>query len=348
VTTAAVTVPKATTSGFTISPGVANAAIAAANPGLAGNVAAGTITVAPADLAATLVNKRPVTNKSATTGGAHTVTPQVVQSDIDKAEASLFSQLDAQFQAALAGPDAAPTGSALLAASAHLGVANCSPDPAGLVNQEGASFDLTCTSSGSATLADMAVVKALGERRVKGSVKTGYELVDASTTAELGTPIAQGSAIVVPVTVRAAQVKVVDPDVIRAGVKGKTLGEARAFASLYGTAEISVSPDWASTMPSFDFRIDVQLVAPNGGAGSSASPGTTSRTARPVLPTTPPVTVPTTTVGPPPGSAPSSTPPPASQSPSPSPVAPPAPSATPGVSPSPAGSVPPSPPASPN
>jgi hypothetical protein len=180
--------------------------------------------------------------------------------------------MDSRFKAALAAPDAAPSGSTLLDASAHLGTATCNPDPAGLLNQDGASFDLTCTATGTATLADMTGVKALGERRVKAAVKTGYVLVESSVATELGRPIVQGSAVLVPVTVRAMQVPVVDPNVIRAGVKGKSLDEARAFASRYGTAEISVSPDWASTMPSFDFRIDIQLVAPTGSPPAGSPP----------------------------------------------------------------------------
>jgi hypothetical protein len=305
VTTASVTVPKATTSGFTISPGVANVPIAAVSPGLAGNVAAGTITVAPSALATALVNPdRPVTNKAPTTGGTHIATPQIQQSDIDNAEKSLYGQMDSRFKDALAAPDAVPTGSTLLDASAQLGLATCNPDPAGLVNQDGPSFDLACTGTGTVTVADMASVKALGERRVKAAVKTGYVLVETSVTTELGTPIAQGSAVVVPVTVRATQVPIVDPNVIRAGVKGKSLDEARAFAASYGTSEISISPSWASTMPAFDFRIDVQLVLPEGAAASgSASPEPTARPIQPVTTPNPPTAPPPANGSPPATSA---------------------------------------------
>jgi hypothetical protein len=299
VTTANVTVPKATISGVTISPGAASAPIAAVNQGLSGNVAANTIVLAPADLAAALVSKRPVTNKAPTTGGTHSVTPQIQQSDIDGAQSSLSGQLGARFKDAMIAPDAVPSGSTLLDASAQLGQATCSPDPAGLLNQDGPSFDLTCTGTGTATLVDMSAVRALAERKVKATVKTGYTLVESSVTTELGTPVVQGSAVVVPVTARASQAQVVDPNVIRAGVKGKSVDDARAFAGRYGTAEISVSPDWASTMPSFDFRIDVQLVALTAGAGSSASPGTTGGPIHPVPGSNPPPTGPLETASPP-------------------------------------------------
>ena len=336
-TTAAVVVPKATLSAdLRLTPGKVDAPIQAVAKGLSGNAPAASIVRVPTDLAGLKVT---VSNKAPTTGGTHTVTLQIQQSDIDNAEKSLYGQMDSRFKDALAAPDAVPTGSTLLDASAQLGLATCNPDPAGLVNQDGPSFDLACTGTGTATVADMTAVKALGERRVKAAVKTGYVLVESSVTTELGTPIAQGSAVVVPVTVRATQVPIVDTNVIRAGVKGKSLDEARAFAASYGTSEISVSPSWASTMPAFDFRIDVQLVLPEGAAaGGSASPVATAPPIRPVTTANPPTAPPAS------GSQPA-----ASGSPgaSASPSGPPAASGSPGASASPSSPPPASPPGSP-
>jgi hypothetical protein len=277
VTTARVIVPNAVFSPPT--RGKVDAAVTAVKKGVLGNVAANKIVKMPDISGNGLLS---VKNASPTTGGTHTVTPQIQQSDIDNAESSLYGQMNSRFQDALAAPDAVPIGSTLLDASAQLGLATCSPDPSGLVNQDGTSFDLACAGTGTATLADMAAVKALGERRVKAAVQAGYELVESSVTTELGTPVAQGSAVVVPVTVRATQVLVVDRNAILAGVKGKSLDEARTFAARYGAAQISVSPDWASTMPSFDFRIDVQLMMPPTANSSMALPGVTARPSRPV------------------------------------------------------------------
>lgn len=293
VTTKTVTVPTANFD--TQTPGKADAPITAVEKGIEGNVATARIVRLPTDLVSAKVS---VSNKTATTGGTHTVTPQIQQSDIDNAQNNLYGQMSSLFRDALTAPDAVPTGSTLLDASARLGLATCNPDPAGLVNQDGASFDLACTGTGTATLADMTAVKALGERRVKTAVQTGYELVGSSVTTELGTPVAQGAAVMVPVTVRATQVLVVDADAIRAGVKGKSLEEARMFVARYGTAEISVSPGWASTMPSFDFRIDVQLISPPTASGSGPSPGATTRPSRPETASNPPSSVPAGTDSP--------------------------------------------------
>jgi hypothetical protein len=335
VTSARVVVPNAVFSPPT--RGKVDVAVTAVKTGVSGNVAANKIVKMPNISGNGLLS---VKNASPTTGGTHIATPQIQQSDIDNAEKSLYGQMDSRFKDALAAPDAVPTGSTLLDASAQLGLATCNPDPAGLVNQDGPSFDLACTGIGTATVADVTAVKALGERRVKAAVKTGYVLVETSVTTELGTPIAQESAVVVPVTVRATQVPIVDPNVIRAGVKGKSLDEARAFAASYGTSEISVSPSWASTMPAFDFRIDVQLVLPEGAAaGASASPGATALPIQPVPTSNPP------TSGPPVNGSPpaASTSPGASASPS----GPPAASASPGTSASPSSAASAPPPGSP-
>src|SRR5664280_3612667 len=84
VTTAAVVVPKATLSAdLRLTPGNVDAPILALTQGISGNAAAASIVRVPADLASFKVA---VTNKAPTTGGTHTVTPQIQQSDIDNAE----------------------------------------------------------------------------------------------------------------------------------------------------------------------------------------------------------------------------------------------------------------------
>jgi hypothetical protein len=147
----------------------------------------------------------------------------------------------------------------------------------------------------------------------------------------VGAGSGQGSTLVLPVSVQGLQIQIVDVDALRAGIKGKSIDDARAFLSQYGQVDISVSPDWSSTMPSFDFRIDIQLVVPSAGASGSLQPNssleapTRAATGRPVpatgasldtpTPLPPPSEVPSATPGP---SAPPSPPASASSSGSPS------------------------------
>lgn len=271
VTTKTVSVPTADFASHT--PGTANAPVQAVPAGTSGNVAAGKIVKLPSDLVAA---KLTVTNAAATTGGTHTVTPMIVQADIDKAESNLMAQVNASFQAALKAPDAAPSGSTLFSVSARLGVTMFDPDPQGLLNQQLASFQLDASATGTAVVADLASVRKLAEGRVKSAVKGGYSLVDGSISTDLGAATTQAGAVVVPVTAQGRQTRIVDVGRVRAAVQGMSVEEARTYLGQYGHVDISVSPGWASTMPSFDFRIDVQLVEaspqPTAGTSQSGSP----------------------------------------------------------------------------
>jgi hypothetical protein len=325
VTTKTVTLPKADFATRT----AADAPIQAVQAGIAGNVAAGKIAKLPSDLAQATVT---VTNKSATTGGTHTVTPMIVQADIDNAEKYLTSQLSASFQDALAAPDAVPTGSDLFGISARLGISTFSPDPQGLLNQPVGSFDLNATATGTAVMADLSNVSKLAERRIRSSVKSGYTLMDGSIATQLGEAVAQGEAVAVPVSATARQTRNVDVAELRAAIEGKTVDDARAYLSQFGKVDISVSPGWASTMPSFDFRIDVELATANPAPTVVPSPSASTATSNPAV--TPPPGPARTPAPTPPGS----TLPSGSSVPSVSPsLGPPSPSPSAASSPSPGG-----------
>jgi hypothetical protein len=289
VTTAAVLVPMATLSAdLRLTPGSVDAPVEAVLKGTAGNVAAGTIAKVPSDLSALRIF---VTNRKATSGGSHTVTPFVQQADIDGAEASLASKLDASFRSNMAEPAAISAGLELFPGSGHLGEAAFSPDPATLLNQAVASFDLSATSTGTATVADLATVRGLAERRIRARVADGNSLVEGSVSMALGSPSALGSVVSVPVVANAFQAPTVDVDQLRAAIKGKSVADAKAYLSKYGDAEITISPFWASTVSGFDFRIDFQVVAPTaqptvvGSQGAGPSPETPA--SQSLLPTSP-------------------------------------------------------------
>ena len=313
-TTTPRTVKKATFA--TGKRGTADAPVTAVKNGTAGNVPGNSIVRVPSDLSALLIS---VTNVDPTSGGSHTVTPMIVQVDIDKAESNLRSQLDSRLQEAIAAPGAVPSGSNLFSDSAKLGVAEFSPDPQSLLNQPVASFDLNASAIGTAVVADLSTVRTVAEERIRGAVRSGYNLVAGSITTQLGTATAQGEAVVVPVTAEGLQTPIVDAGRLRSAVLGKTVAEARTFLAQYGRVDISVDPGWASTMPSWDFRIDVRLSA--ASSQPSAVPSET------VAPTPSVVPTPSPTAGV--SASPSAASPPPSISPSPPPdVTSPGPSAS--------------------
>ena len=270
-TTSTVNVPKATVSGsLQLTPGKVSAPVQAIKKGTAGNVGANKIVRLPADLASFLIS---VTNKAATAGGTHTVTQQIQQSDIDAAQKGLQSQLESALTAKLKGSGAVPAGSTVFPESAKLGAALCTPDPAGLAGQDVASFQMDCQATGTAIVADVAAVKDVATHRVGSAVKTGHSLVTGSVTTKVGAAVVDGSKLVVPVTVEAGQVQTVDVAQLKADIMGKTLDDAKSYLSQYGKAEITLSPDWVSTVPNFEFRIDIKLT--DASAQSSAGPTAT-------------------------------------------------------------------------
>ena len=292
-TNSTVTVPKATVSGSTLTRGTTDVAITAVQKGLSGNVGAGAIVKVPLDLAIALNGSpKPVTNNRATSGGTHTVTPFVQQADIDSAEASLANELDASFSSKMTDPTSISAGFELFPRTGRRGDAAFSPDPATLLNQPVASFDLSATSTGTATVADLASVRSLAERTIRARVADGHSLVDGSVSVALGSPSALGSVVSVPVTANALQAPTVDVNQLRAAIKGKSAADAKAYLSTYGDAEISISPFWASTVSGFDFRIDLQVLAPtvqpSGVPATSPLLPTASATASEASPTATP------------------------------------------------------------
>jgi hypothetical protein len=333
-TTATVTVPKARLVGLTVVPSTADTGVTAVKKGVSGNVAAGAIVNVPPWLATDLVVANQVTNKAATSGGTHTITPFVQQSDIDAAEASLARQLGTAGLAAMSDPSAVAGGLQLFPDTAQLGAPVFNPDPTTLLNQAVTSFDLTATATETATVADLSNVSSLAERQIRGRIAVGHALVDGSVAVTFGSPTADGSAVSVPVVAQALQTATLDVNQLRSAIEGKSAAQAKAYLSQYGVAEVSLSPFWVSTIPSFDFRIDVSLVmptaVPSGTPHVTPAPIHTPTPAQPAPPTSSAspneIATPTessTPVG-------SETPPP---SPAPTPVetasSPPSPTATP-------------------
>lgn len=265
VTTKAVAIPAADFD--THVAGKVDAPIKASKPGRTGNADANTIVrLVPA---LKLVS---VTNALPTAGGTHDVTLEVQQSDIDAAGIALWGRLESTFKTAWQAPGATPSGSVLFAESAQLGLATCSPDPQGLVGHAEPSFQLDCQASGSVTTADPGSIQDLVRYRVGTSVKPEYSLVDTSIATKMAAGSIAGSAFVLPVTAQALQVPVVDITRIKAAIQGKSVDEARTYLAQFGSVDISMSPGWSSSMPSFDFRIDIQVIDPTSNASGSPAP----------------------------------------------------------------------------
>jgi hypothetical protein len=279
-TTTDAIIPVARVSGsvpnLRLTPGTVDVAIQAVKKGVAGNVGANTVVRIAAALTGAGVT---ATNASATTGGTHVVNLVVQQSDLDKVTADLTKSLNDSFAATLKDPGTLPDGVQLFADTGKIGAIAFDPDPATLLSKQGDTFPLAASATGTATEADTANVRSLAESRITSKVRSGYILVDGSVKTTLGTPTAHGAVVSVPVTANAAEAATVSVAVLKANIKGKSVAEARAYLSQFGDAKISLSPWWASTISTYDFRIDLSLVAPKSAA-SSQSPGKSSAAVR--------------------------------------------------------------------
>lgn len=247
----------------TITCQVREVTVTATKPGEAGNVAAGTITVVPAAYNSVVIR---VVNPAPTAGGSRSETPLVSQKDVADARRQLVARLDEQLLAAIADPARIPAGMVGVAGTASRTDPLPSADPASLVGQEVATFELALSATGSLTVVDPAVVRAVGEARLQSAVPAGYQLVDGSSRVELGQPTASGEAATFPVSATARIVRQVDAGAIRRAVAGRSVDEARQILAGYGEVTISTWPSWLTTLPTFAFRLEVTVRA------ESASP----------------------------------------------------------------------------
>lgn len=254
---------------YKLIPKEASVGVTAVKPGPDGNVGPNKIRKTPSGEGAFLL----VTNPDATTGGTREEFPKITQKDVDAALAALEVTLQADFEAQVADPALAPAGTTVFPETATLGETTPSVDPATLVGTEVATFDLGLSATGTVLAVDKGPVASVADTHLRQNVSAGSELVEDSIDIVVGTPIVVGDQVSFPVTASATQVAVLDPAALKALVLGKTPAEAEAVLAPYGTAQITLSPDWVSTIPTFENRVDLSVDTTAVEApGASASP----------------------------------------------------------------------------
>jgi hypothetical protein len=244
--------------GFAVIPSKASVDVLAARAGTGGNVPPNAITVVPRGEDPVLTK---VTNADPTGGGTHDEFPRIAQPDIDAAVDQLGKQLEQDFEAILAEPGRVPPGLTAFADTRALRTM-LSVEPATLLGQEVDTFELQMTGSGSVIAVDESLVTALAANRIRAAAATGNAIVDGSVRAELGQSSVDGESVVFPVTAQASQARVVDqPSLVRL-IKGKPIAQARAALEPFGDVQLTVWPDWVTSIPTIDNRIDLKVAAP--------------------------------------------------------------------------------------
>jgi Baseplate J-like protein len=240
-------------------PSTSSVAVTAEMSGTSGNVAAGTIVNVPSDQDAASLK---VSNSQPTSGGTHEESPQVSQQDVDAAMAQLTTLLRDDFDTKVRQGTGLPQGTVVFPETEALGAATPSVDPATLVNQEVATFDLGLTATGTVLGVNPAPVTSIAEQQLGGQVGDGWQLAAGSTRIDVGQPTAAGDVISFPVTATATRTRVVDRQAVLTQIEGLVLAEARARLEAYGQVQITLWPDWVSSIPSNPDRISLTVGAP--------------------------------------------------------------------------------------
>jgi len=251
----AVTVPRAELVGLQVFPASASVKVTAVKPGSDGNVEPNTILVIPRGEDPLTLD---VTNPDQTSGGKRDEFPRVVQADLDAATKALDEGLAAAFAEKLADPALVADGSTVFPGTASLGTATYTLDPASLLGDEVGTFDLGASASGTVLAVDESSVQVVAEANIANQVEAGYALVEGSSTIDKSPAQVEDGVILFPAIITARQVLLLDPTAIEAEIRGKSLAEAQSVLDGYGTAELSVWPDWVGTVPTLDARVEVR------------------------------------------------------------------------------------------
>ncbi len=270
-TDATIRLPPATLNGLEITPSTATVRATAVDPGPDGNVPADTITTLPKGENLLFLE---VTNPKAAAGGKRQEFQRVTQEDVDGAVVALTNSLNEAFRARVADPGLTGGGPTIFPATAQPGEPVIAVDPAEIVGTEVGSFDLAASLSGTVLAVDPAPIRQIGEARLRDAVRPGFLLVPDSSLVSAEDAVVVGQSVSFPVVVSARQVAVLDPAEIRNAILGQPLDVARATLSRYGPAEVTVWPDWVTTIPTMESRVEVMVTGPTAGTDgpSTASP----------------------------------------------------------------------------
>jgi hypothetical protein len=266
-TLARVTIKRASVFPFACKTG--SVAVVAEEAGTAGNVAAGQINRVPPGYDRIVLS---VTNTQPTSGGTHEETPIVTQDDIDAAMATLDAALRDDFEQQITDGSGVPAGTTLFDETKVLGSATPSVDPQTLIGQAVAQFDLGLSATGTVLGVDPAPVQAVAAARLQARVEDGWQLADGSTHIDVGTPVVDGDVVDFPVQATATRIRLIDRDALLSQVRGLVLAEARSRLEAYGTVEVSLWPDWVTTIPTDAGRISLSIVPAAGASPAPSAP----------------------------------------------------------------------------
>ena len=105
---------------------------------------------------------------------------------------------------------------------------------------------------------DPSPIRTLAESQLTAKVGADHRLVDGSVSVQVGEgSVDESGTVTFDATARGARVALIDPNAVRALVKGKTAADAEAALAQLGDVQVSLWPSWATTVTSVDARLSV-------------------------------------------------------------------------------------------
>ncbi len=240
-------------------PGTVDVDVRASRSGPRGNVDSGAVRVLSDALSAQLISVR---NPQPISGGTRVDEASISQSDYDAALASLTSAVPAELAARLADSGSVPRGLVAFAATAAVGEIQPDQSAADLVDTLGATFSLAIDTNVVVVAVNEALLDEVAGARVSAQLDAGQTVVGGNVVASHDPGSVVGSSVVFEVSASALAYAEPDPQELISAVRGKSIAEARDALAAYGSAEISVWPDFVDRIPDQAARISLTIVPP--------------------------------------------------------------------------------------
>ncbi len=252
-----ITVPRAELVGLTIFPARASVKVTAVDGGPDGNVDAGTIVIVPRGESSLFLK---VTNPDPTTGGRSDEFTRVTQEDVDRCHGDPRLVAPGGVPRGDGGPgpgtqrdDRVPRDRRPRPVHADR-TARDARRPGGTDRSPSG-----CRRPGPSSPPIRRRSPPSPRRPSRRRSTPAISWSPGSVQVEVGDAIIEGQTVSFPVTVTAQQIAILDPAALEKMVLGKPVDEAKAILAPYGEVQISVSPDWSGSIPSFESRVDLTI-----------------------------------------------------------------------------------------
>jgi hypothetical protein len=247
----------------TATPGTVNVPVRAVRPGLNGNVAEHTITLAPRSISIQLVT---VSNPNPTTGGERNEAKRITQADYDDAVAVLTSRLNHAMAVALADPNSVPRGLTAYPSTATHDAPQVGTPGDQLVGLVAPTFDLALDATGHVLAVNEAGVEDIANARLDAALGPSQQTIGPPPVITFGPGEVADGLISYEVDASVLTYSAPDQASLVNQVRGKTIPEAKDILSAYGMVDIVIWPEFIDRLPDQASRISLMVTPPAAGS----------------------------------------------------------------------------------